>query len=333
MTNSPGENSLTTAEIDRQLNDVINNDFPYAIKIDQLRNVYTFYTSANVDRYPLDVNYDQAVRAPVYFDGVQGGFWKDRSQFFNLWPKLMTQFQPVSGDGSTQTFSFTIQGPFLAGDVILGGTTTSGSAFSVTDDGANNLYLATPNPITSTPSAFNNSNIPGMYNRNLDNPGLLNYVSVGTVDYLSGAFSLDFTTAGITPASGELITVRVAQYQPGKPYTMLFWNNEFTIRPVPDAIHKVEVETFLTPVQFMSENDHPILNQWWKCIAYYASCEIQRERNDFESVNLLMEGLQKQIGLVLERQSCEEIGQPNFNLFNSTVRNPYLNNFWGMGFY
>lgn len=406
LTNSPDSNSLTDSDIDETINDIYNTDFPYAIKIDQMRSVYTIYTQPYIDRYPLDVNYNQGVRAPVYIDGVQGAFFKDRQQFYNLWPRLSTQFQQggttLTGDitgiaqpsnptqitsvnhnlitgaiitisdvggmtqlngnnyqitvidantfslngidntaygaytgGGTwtatdQSFSFQIQGPFLSNEVMIGGISTVGSAINIRDDGQGNLQYMIVNSQTSIPAQNTNPAKPGMYNTNTGNPGLINPINIGSVDYISGQF--DFTLpAGVSLASGEIFTVRVSQYQPGVPYSILFWNNEFQIRPIPSKIHKIDLEVFLTPVQFMNSTDVPILTQWWKYIAYLVACEVQRNRNDFDSVAQLQEGANRQESLVLERQSVEEIGQPNFTIFNSTVPNTYLNNFWGMG--
>lgn len=330
LTNSPGENSLTTSDIDDHINTFYNQDFAYAIKVDQMRSVYTIYTQPYIDRYPLDVNFNQGLRSPAYFDGVQGAFYKDRTQFYNLWPRLTTLFQPISGDGINQIFTFTIQGPFLRNEVLLGGVDTAGNAISVKDDGQGNLVYVLPNPQTSNPISTTNPAIPGMYNTNLGNPGLYNPSNIGTVDYITGVFNVNFSLAknlsgivvGVTPAAGMTMQCRVSQYQPGRPYCLLFFNNELTIRPVPKFIHKVEVETYLTPVQFMNTTDHPILNQWWQYISYGVACEIQRERNDFEGVNMLMEGMKRQEALVLERQGVEEIGMPNYTLFNSTSPSP-----------
>ena len=408
LTNCPGENSLTSSYIQEKTNVFYSQDFPYAIKVDQMRDIYTFYTLPNIDRYPLDVNYDQGIRAPVYFDGIQGGFYKDRIQFFNLWPRITTQFQEspttltgnitgiaqptnpteitsvshglstgavvtltgVGGmtqlndnsytityiddntfslDGidntafgayttggvwtaASQTFNFTLPGPFLSQEVQIGGVSPTSTGFSIKDNGQGRLYYILPNAPTSTPLQNTNPAIPGMYNENLGNPGLYNPTDIGSVDYVTGEFSFTLPS-GVSLGSNEVLTIRVSQYQTGRPYSLLFWNNEFTIRPVPDKIHKVEVETYLTPVQFMQTTDHPIINQWWQYIAYGVACEIQRERNDFDGVEALKEGMMRQETMVLERQAVEEIGQPNYTLFNSTTPNPYLSNYWGQGWY
>lgn len=330
LTASASESALSTADIDQYVNNFYSQDFPYGIKMDQMRSVYTFFTEPYRDRYPLDVNFNQGVRSPLYIDGILGSFFKDRQQFFNLYPKWPTQFQPIAGDGVTTAFTFTIPAPFLSGTVTLGGVDVNGTPISVSDDGNGNLQLQVPNPVVTVPPytdsfpVSTNTPIPGMHNQNTANPGL-NWVgtqttpftnAIGTVNYVTGAFSINFPVA---PASGTQMTLWVSQYQTGRPYCVLFWNNEFTIRPVPKIIHRIQVETYLTPVQFMEANDVPILNQWAKYIAFGASIDVLRDRQDTDGVENLMEGFKSQEALVLERQSVEEIGQPNFQLFNSTV--------------
>lgn len=333
LTASASESSLTTADIDQYINTFYSQDFPYGIKIDQMRSVYTFFTEPYRDRYPLDVNYNQGVRAPFYVEGIQGSFTKDRQQFYNVWPRFPTLFHPINGDGTTTAFSFTIPGPFLSREVVLGGVGSDGIPISVNDDGNGNLQLQVPNPVTSIPAQFNppitNAAIPGMKNVNTGNPGLNNvntqtldpsnvpYVGgIGTVNYVTGQFEINFPVA---PASGTQMTLWVSQYQTGRPYSCLFWNNEFTIRPVPKIVHKLEVETYLTPVQFLTVNDVPILNQWWQLIAIGAAIKVLEDRQDMDGVTNLSALYDRQEDLVLERQGTEELFQPNIQLFNSTT--------------
>ncbi len=412
LTASSGESQLSTADLDQYLQNAYFNDFPYAIKMDQMRSVYTFYTEPNRDRYPLDVNYSQAVRAPVYFEGISGSFFKDRQQFFNLWPKWPTKFQEggttltgsitgiaqptnptqitsvahnlttgavitITGVGGmtqlngntytitridantfslngidnttfggytgggmwtsiSQTFSFVIQGPFLSREVVIGGVDAFGNPISIADDGNGNLNYIVQQPVVSVPAAPNNSPpistaaYPGMYNLNTDNPGLQQPYLIGTVNYVSGQFNFTLPP-GISLGSGQLFTVWVSQYQTGRPYCLLFWNNEFTIRPVPKLIHKVEVEIYLTPIQFLESTDQPILAQWAQYLAYLSSQEILRDRQDLEGVAALEEGRLRQEALVLERQANEEIGQPNYQLFNSTQGYSYYGGWGGSG--
>jgi hypothetical protein len=406
LTASASTSALSDADLDLAINTFYSQDFPYAIKTDQMRSIYTFFTQPNIDRYPLDVYYNQSVRGPVYVEGIEGVLFKDRKNFFNLWPRFPTKFQQggtslsgiitgatqanpavitspdhnlttgavvtISGivgmtqlngnnytitvidandfslngidstgfgayiSGGTwtaisQTFSFIIPGPFLSREVVIGGVDQNGNPISINDNGFGILNYLTPNPVFFVPDANPTTNpaIPGMYNLNTEDPGLNNPLNIGTVNYVSG--QINFTLpSGISLGAGQLFTVWVSQYQTGRPYSILFWNNEFTIRPVPKLIHKVEVETYLTPVQFLASTDNPIVQQWWQMISYGVSREILRERQDMEGVANLEEGYLRQEALVLERQACEEINIPNYNIFNSPQQQ-FCNGGWSQG--
>src|ERR1700721_1275177 len=146
LTASAGEAALASQDIQKAINTFYNNDFPYAIKIDQQRSVYKFLTIPNVDRYPVDVNNLQGFRAPVYFEGIQGNFFKNRDQLYNLYPRYPTQFQPIGGDGVTTSFTFSLfgnnQNPFpqpnfgiLSTQVVIGGIDKNGNPIRIIDDG------------------------------------------------------------------------------------------------------------------------------------------------------------------------------------------------------
>lgn len=362
LTASGSQAALTSADIAQAVNTFYNQDFPYAIKIDQQRSVYKFLTIPNVDRYPVDVNNLQGFRAPVYFEGVPGNFFKNRDQLYNLYPRYPTQFQPVGGDGVTTNFTFTLFGnnvnPFpqpnfgiLSTQVVIGGIDKNGNPIRIIDDGGavvngygigsntttgqllfinqntvgNNVYL---DP-TSTPANQQKPAIPPLSPLPAPSPPVsLTPQYCGTVNYVTTQINVIFPVA---PAAGTMINVWASQYQVGRPYNLLFWNNELTIRPVPDNVYLCEVEVFQTPAQFMQTTDNPVLNQWWQYIAYGASCEILRERQDMEGVENLMEGFKRQEALVLERQAIEEINQPNITMFNSTNYGGCSGGGWGIG--
>lgn len=354
LTASASDAALSSLDVQQAINTFYNNDFPYAIKIDQQRTVYKFLTIPNVDRYPVDVNNLQGFRAPVYFEGIPGNFFKNRDQLFNLYPRSPTQYQPISGDGVTTNFTFQLfgnnQNPFpqpnygiLSTQVVVGGIDVNGNPIRIIDDGGgvvnslgigsnttigqllfiqqnavgNNVYIDSGN--VQQPAIPNTSPIGGQINANVPNdaypPTPLTRQYCGTVNYVTSVFNITFPVA---PAAGTNINVWASQYQVGRPYNLLFWNNELTIRPVPDNVYLCEVETYQTPSQFMQTSNHPILNQWAQYIAYGAAREILRDRQDMEGVANLEEGFKRQEALVLERQAVEEIGQPNITLFNST---------------
>jgi hypothetical protein len=358
LTASASEAALSSAEIQRAVNLFYNNDFPYAIKIDQQRHVYKFLTIPNVDRYPVDVNNLQGFRAPVYFEGIQGNFFKNRDQLYNLYPRYPTQFQPVGGDGITTSFSFSLFGnnnnPFpqpnfgiLSTQLVIGGIDVNGNPIRIIDDGGavvdsfgiganttlgkllfiqqnsvgNNVYLDVSNNQQPAIPPLSPLPVPSP-------PSPLTPQYCGTVNYVTTDITLDLPFA---PAAGTMINVWAATYQVGRPYNLLFWNNEFTIRPVPDNVYLCEVEAYQTPVQFMNTNENPQLNQWSQYIAYGAAMEILRDRQDVEGVENLREGFMRQEELVLTRQAVEEIQVPNITLFNSTQTGYGYGIGWGIG--
>lgn len=440
LTASASEASLKSTDIQAAVNTFYNNDFPYAIKLDQIRTVYKFLTIPNVDRYPVDVNNCQGFRAPVYFEGIQGNFFKNRDQLYNLYPRYPTQFQAggglsgtitdaqqtnpciitspdhelltgsiiiiedvvgmteLNGNGYTvtvidssnfslngvdataftayisggtwssdNTFSFSLFGnnvnPFpqpnfgiLSTQVVIGGIDQAGNPIRVLDDGGavvnsfgigsntttgqllfiqqnavgNNVYLDSTN--SQVPSIPNYSPLGGQQNANTPNnaypPIPLTPQYCGTVNYVTTQIDL-LLPVPIQP--GSQLNIWAATYQVGRPYNLLFWNNEFTIRPVPDNVYLVEIETYQTPAQFMQTTNHPVLNQWWQYIAYGAAMEILRDRQDTEGVENLREGFMRQEAMVLERQAVEEIQQPNITLFNTTMTGYGYGTGWGMG--
>ena len=435
LTASAAESSISSADIQSAVNLFYNNDFPYAIKIDQQRSVYKFLTIPNVDRYPVDVNNLQGFRAPIYFEGIRGNLFKNRDQLFNLYPRYPTQFQQGAGLGggitaivqpsnptqitspnhqlqtgsiitisnvggmiqlngntytvtvvdpntftlngvdntafgaytgggtwtSNNTFSFTLFGnnvnPFpqpnfgiLSTQLVIGGIDANGNPIRIIDDGGavvnafgigsnttkgqllfvqqnavgDNVYLDATN--TQQAAIPDLAPLGGQVNANsIPAPPPSSYAAYppspltpqycGTVNYVTTQINL---LIPVPLQAGSQLNVWAATYQVGRPYNALFWNNEITIRPVPDNVYLVEVETYQTPSQFLNTSSHPTLNQWVQYIAYGAAMELLRDRQDMEGVQNLSEGFKRQEALVLERQAIEEIGQPNITLFNST---------------
>lgn len=374
LTASASQASLTSSEIQQQVNIFYSTYFPNAIKTDQQRVVYKFLTIPNVDRYPVDVNYYQGFRAPIYFEGIPGNFFKNRDQLFNLYPRYPTQFQPVGGDGVTTSFTFSLfansANPFpqpnfgiLSTQLIIGGIDKNGNPIRIIDDGGasvnafgvgnnttkgqlifvnqntvgNNIYLDPTNtqqaalPALSPLGGQGNANSnppppPSSYSAYPPSPLTNQYC--GTVNYVTTNITVNFPVA---PAAGTMINVWAATYQVGRPYNVLFWNNELTIRPVPDNVYLCEIEAYQTPVQFLNTTNSPLLNQWLLYIAYGVARELLRQRQDMEGVANLEEGFKLQEGLVLEKQAVEEIQQPNITLFNSTQTGYGYGTGWGIG--
>ncbi len=232
--------------------------------------------------------------------------------------------------GTSRTFSFTVQPtPFLSSQVTVGGVDVNGNAIRITDDGGfiapngnnstqgNLLFITTDNVGDQVPPAPNLSPLPPA--------APLPTNSIGTVNYVTGQFAFNIP---VPLKPGTILKIFVSQYLTAKPYCVLFWNNELTIRPVPKLVHRIEIETYLTPVQFMQSTDSPTLNQWWQLIAIGAAIKVLEDRQDMDGVANLSILFDRQAGLVLERQGVEEIGQRNVTIFNGSQQGQNWNSGW-----
>ena len=68
---------------------------------------------------------------------------------------------------------------------------------------------------------------------------------------------------------------------------VLFYDDAFIFRPVPDQPYRAQVQVYIQPTQLLEEGS-PQLYEWWQYIAYGAAKKIFEDRTDFESVQTLM---------------------------------------------
>ena len=156
LTACASEYALPSATIQRLVNLMYSTDFPNAIKTDQLRAVYRFVTIPNVDRYPVDANNYQGFRGPVYFEGIQGGFFKNRDQLYNIYPRFPTQYQQgTTLSGTITNIILSSTNPVQIADVnhnlqtgsiitisnVIGSVELNGGTFTVTVIDADNFTL------------------------------------------------------------------------------------------------------------------------------------------------------------------------------------------------
>lgn len=289
LTRTPSTVLLTNAQIEEYVNTFIQYDFPEQLRLFTLRRNFSFYTQPNVDVYETTAgavtdplfnfkNVITTVHPPVYVNGYQARFTLSQEQFYLIYPKVNTSFQLGTGDGVTLGFSGTVTPvPILPGTVVINGTGTNNASDVFIDDPQTS---ETGNLIVPNDPAF----------------------AFGTINYLTGAILITFNNA---PASGQSVNVLFYSYQPARPDMILFFDNKFTIRPVPDQSYKVEMEVFIRPTELLNANQSPELEQWWQYIAYGAAKKIFEDRQDLESVTLINPEFKQQERFVLRRTLVE----------------------------
>lgn len=303
---APSEALLSNTDLNQYINTFIENNFPTSLKLFSLRTVFTFYTNPGQDVYQTitdpslstDPFYNfrnkyTAVHAPVYVAGVQSFFTQYRDVFYANWPQTNSVQQTgFVGNNTVGPFVGNVRGGFspvppqnnyfiLKNSVLFTALNTTGDAMKLID------Y-----PITTTLGALG---IPG-----LTTPPPFPYVN-GTVNYQTGAYTVTFpsNTLQDSSATPNPIWVEYIAYGAGIPTTVLFYDQKFILRPVPDKSYIVQVEANLRPTELLQSTDDPYITQWWQYIALGTAKLIFEDRMDYESVNQIMPTFKEQEAQVL----------------------------------
>jgi len=286
LTARPSTNQISDNTITDYVNQFYEFDFPQNLKLFDFRTTYTFITQPNVDTYQLSVadrNLYKSFEPPVYCSGYQLSFHENRDTFYRYYPDLSTTMTLTTATGIAGPYAGAVSSlPIIRGTVLV---------TAVGADG--HTYTATDVPNTATPLIPQTGTFAG------------DVVAGGTINYVTGAISLTFTV--LIPA-GNLITVRYAFSQPAKPLSMLFYDNTFTLRPVPDQAYEIEMQAFLTPTAYAtaSPNATPFLNDYFQVIAFGAALKIFVDSAELENYQRL-EPLYREQLLLCERKSLMQI--------------------------
>lgn len=294
LTRSPSPNQLSDDDIDKYINTFVLYDFPENVRLKALRGNFTFYVDPNIDTYennttdptsPLYnfINEYITFHSPVFVAGYEAYFSQSQEEFYRMYPKLTGSYNVGTGDGITVNFTGTLsQIPVLRNSVVFSSVDVNEAGLEAHDDGAGNLVQ--------------------------------DGADIGTINYLTGAYDITWATAA---KSGTSIYAQTFSYVASRPTVILYYNNKFTVRPVPDTPYKVEMEAFRRPTELLNGTDQPELAQWWQYISYGAAKKVFEDRMDMESVNLLMPEFNNQERLVLRRTLIQQGNQRVATIYSS----------------
>lgn len=335
LTRSPSEAQLTTDDLNNYINTSVIYDFPEHLRMFNLRTVFKFWANPYQDVYPTDIasfgtasdptgnplyNFQNryiSIADPVYIAGYQSFYSQSREQMFGIYPQT-NNIQSIgpTGDGVTTSFTGTV--PILSSSITpnsaQGGACLVKRAvlFSSVDIYNNGLSLVDVpviDSVTGNPTIWGN-----LYTSNSDayqqtlvtppiaatpyTPGVGGLFATNYINYVTGNFVITFDVA---PQAGSLINSQTIPQIVSLPQALLFYDNTFLLRPVPDQPYQINFEAYLRPTQLLQENSQPQLAEWWQYIAYLSAAKIFQDRMDIDSVNLIMPELKKQEVLCLRR--------------------------------
>lgn len=321
LTRSPSVNQLSDGDLNQYINTFVLYDFPEHLRLFNLRTTFTFYTQPYVDAYPTNLSpisnseviyplqdFDNlyiTIHPPIYIAGYQGLYLESREQLFGIYPKL-NQISSIgtTGNGAKTSFSGVINTQQATTQAGLQTTTVllqNQVLFSSIDSNFNGLALV-DYPLYPT---FQEPNmgalgLPGQPPPDLQHP------TYGTINYVTGAFTINFPVA---PGAGQAINYQVVPVQPALPQTMCYFDSQIILRPVPDQVYRVQMEVYARPVELLQTNQNPQLNEWWQYIAIGSSIKILQDRMDMDTVNLLLPEFRNQQNLILRRTIVQYTSQ------------------------
>lgn len=307
LTRTPSVNQMTDAVLDEYIDTFVQYDFPEHLRLFTLRTEVSFFTLPFVDEYETgDEGTDETlsnfnnkftnVFDPVYIAGRKAYFTQSREQFYNIYPLNRTQQLVGTGNGVADSFTGTLSPrPVLQGNLTF---------TAVDADGVNSQVLHDI-PVVD---ADGKKTVDGNLYQPGEEPATAPTVILAnnTINYATGAFIVEFP---VPPATNTLVNANYRAIQVARPEAMLFWNNKFILRPVPDSVYEVNMEVSVLPTQILLSTDQPELEQWWQYIAYGASKKVFEDRMDMESIQKIMPEFKMQERLVLRRSIRQQTAE------------------------
>lgn len=300
VTGSGTSNQLTDAQIIDYINSFYLYDLPAEFRSLKLKDKYTFNTIRGIDTYPFDSEHYTTIEMPCYCSKREIKLFNDPWSFYGVNFNWQTQENFTQGDGTVGPYTGTAQSTPVLRSVW-------NNPMVSTETAPTTPYYPAPPTVNFTNSAVPsrvqnilitaNSALGSTQNVTDDGNGNLIGDGIGTIDYNTGAIAITFTN--IVPA-GENINI---QYNPTKlsiPLSILFFQNQFTLRPVPDKGYIIELVAYRQPSQALLGSTNPNdpvltgtaeLNEWWELIAFGAAKKIYEDRLDPDGIALMDKAL------------------------------------------
>lgn len=313
ITRSPSLSQISDSQLDEYINTFILYDFPEHLRLFSLRTILTFYTQPGVDVYDTNTtvttdplynfrNKYVAVHPPVYIAGVQSFYTQWRDVFYGYYPQTNTIADTLLvGNNSSGPFVGTVIPPRTGVPFIL----QESINFNCLDtDGTSMIMIDIP--INNIIGNLTQANVPLVppYDT-IQNPA-------NFINYVTGEYTITFPNVTQNMAT---IWFEGILYQPGKPLCMLYYDDKFTIRPVPDKTYAVQLEVDVRPTELINSTDIPYLEQWWQYIAYGAAKKIFEDRMDIDSVQLIMPEFKTQERLVLRTTLTQQANERTVTIY------------------
>lgn len=282
LTGAGNSLQLTNAMINDYVNSFYQYDFPAQFRSLKLQDKYTFNTVQGIDTYAFNSEAYSTVSMPCYCSKREIQLFQDPWSFYGVNFNWQNIENDATGNGGMGPYLFTVQAApmirsinndptninYPAGRVqnILITANTATGTVNVTDDGNGNLI----GNVTTTPGT-------------------------NTINYMTGAVSVEFIQA---IPQGNQIQIQYNSCNEAMPLSIMFYQNQFTLRPVPDQGYTIELTAYRLPTQALenanpSGSGTPEMIEWWETLAFGSAKKFYEDRMDPDGVALMDKGLKE----------------------------------------
>lgn len=339
ITGRPSTAQLSDAELDQYINTYYHFDFPEQLKLESLRINWEFNTRPNIAVYDFPRNTYLNAMPPVYIGGYQTYMTQSRQNFFRISPQLNIVQQSVSTGDGTNAYTGTLNNtPIIPGFKPNPPGAYSDSSVAANDIAASKLQWnviisasGTPDPTSGIPPDIT---LVDDGQGNLFDPTDTSTdpaANRGTINYITGAVSITNFSANVPV--GNAINAQYIPYKASRPQTVMFFEDQIVLWPVPDQAYTVSFEVYRYPTAFTGDTaEDPQLQSWWQLIAYGAADKIFADNEDFESLQKFRPLLDEQLRLALRRTIVQQTNERTSTIYteqlNGSGQFPF-GNLWG----
>jgi len=329
ITGRPSASQITDAEIDDYVNTFYRFDLPEHLRLQNLLINYEFNTRPNISVYDFPRDTYLTNMPPVYIGGYESHMTQSRANFFRTNPQLnLLQQSLATGDGTVGPYTGTIsQTPIITGykpnpPGAFSDSSIAGNDIAAADLKWNVLISAagTPDPTSGIPPDIT---LVDDGQGNLFDPSDLSTNPAarrGTVNYLTGAVSITNFIVGVP--SGNAINVQAIPYNAARPQSVIFFEDQFILYPVPDQAYTVQFEVYKYPTALAASTDDPQLQEWWQLLAYGACDKIFADNADFEDLEKFRPLLKEQLNLVQRRTIVQQTSERTSTIYEDQYQFP-----------
>jgi len=263
----PAEEQLSSANLNTKIQQFYQFTMPNEIKNQVLKNFLNFRTTPNTATYSISGTF-LTNEPKAYCDGQYVRYYQNPDVFFQDFAPRIVKNNVGTGDGATANYTGTVNTPpLVAGSFLITGQSTAGTTLIITDDGSGNL-IGNTNGTTSPDNVIN---------------------------YVTGAFNATFNADIV---SGGTVYVKYDAYTAAKPQGILFYENKFTVRPIPDEVYQMRLEGFVKTGELVTT---PTFEEWGQYLALGVALDIFLERGDMQRYNEYMAPFKRYENIALAR--------------------------------